>query len=231
VKFNDDGTIFLEAQVCWKCEALKPREEFGADKRMKDGLKSWCKECLKYYRCVRRTSGHRNPLDLIPPPEPPSSGGYPEKVVKKWITTEVKPKRKPIRPRVDRGACPPADPEDVLRLETVGIFKWSIPTAWRTYGVSARELVVMLDDQDSRCDVCGDPEWGGKDRRPFIDHDHDTGKVRGLLCIKCNTGLGFLKDSPTSNFAAGLYLMDHGREISRETAESVRQRMEDFLAT
>ena len=60
------------------------------------------------------------------------------------------------------------------------------------YGLAPGEYEKMLDDQDGRCAICG-VEPGA---RPLsVDHCHETGVVRGLLCHGCNTGIGFLKDS------------------------------------
>lgn len=50
----------------------------------------------------------------------------------------------------------------------------------------------MLDFQDGKCGVCRKPENG---KALAVDHCHETGRVRGLLCSKCNTAIGLLKDS------------------------------------
>jgi hypothetical protein len=55
--------------------------------------------------------------------------------------------------------------------------------------------------QRGRCYICGEPEKRRKDktgviRRLSIDHDHETGKVRGLLCANCNNMLGLALDNP-----------------------------------
>ena len=49
----------------------------------------------------------------------------------------------------------------------------------------------MVLDQDGGCKICGT-----KESKLYVDHDHGTGKVRGLLCHCCNAGIGLLKDSP-----------------------------------
>jgi hypothetical protein len=52
----------------------------------------------------------------------------------------------------------------------------------------------MLEDQGHVCAICGTKDPGYKGRF-VVDHDHDTGNVRGLLCDRCNTGIGFLQDN------------------------------------
>lgn len=65
----------------------------------------------------------------------------------------------------------------------------------RTYGVADDEYKAMLRAQRHRCAICKSqtPNRLGS-KRFAIDHDHKTGKVRGLLCHKCNTALGLVGD-------------------------------------
>lgn len=67
----------------------------------------------------------------------------------------------------------------------------------RTYGISREELEEMIDEQDGRCLICGvELLLGGHDNNSScIDHDHETGKIRGILCRTCNRGIGLLKDN------------------------------------
>jgi len=67
------------------------------------------------------------------------------------------------------------------------------------YGLSKRDYEMLLDKQESVCAICGKPETSidGKSKITkslAIDHDHKTGKVRGLLCWKCNAMIGYAKD-------------------------------------
>ena len=59
----------------------------------------------------------------------------------------------------------------------------------RLYGITLEQYQKMLDKQEGCCATCGDnPDT------LCVDHDHVTGKVRGLLCNKCNRALGFFQD-------------------------------------
>lgn len=70
----------------------------------------------------------------------------------------------------------------------------------REYGISLGEYLEMLRGQNGVCAVCGD------DGKLHVDHDHETGRVRGLLCGSCNRALGLLKDNVDSLSRAIDYL-------------------------
>ena len=69
----------------------------------------------------------------------------------------------------------------------------------RKYGLTYEDYLLMLDSQNGVCSICGRPERllgkGGVVRPLNVDHDHSTGKIRGLLCASCNLALGNLEDS------------------------------------
>lgn len=66
------------------------------------------------------------------------------------------------------------------------------------YGLSTWEHQALADQQDDRCAICHESETAlnnqGSLRPLSIDHDHETGAVRGLLCNRCNRALGYLRD-------------------------------------
>ena len=65
----------------------------------------------------------------------------------------------------------------------------------RNYGITLNEYNEMLKEQDHKCATCGTTEAGGKHGKFMVDHSHNTGKVRGLLCKSCNIALGEIKDN------------------------------------
>lgn len=67
----------------------------------------------------------------------------------------------------------------------------------------------MLEEQGGNCAICHEPPPEDKHYDLFIDHDHGTGKVRGLLCLHCNTVLGMAGDDPDRLRAAIAYLAVH----------------------
>ena len=75
------------------------------------------------------------------------------------------------------------------------------------YDLTQAELDTMLAVQDGACAICNLlPSGKGPNAVLHIDHDHGTGKVRGLLCQACNRGLGFFRDAPGRLTAAIEYL-------------------------
>lgn len=78
----------------------------------------------------------------------------------------------------------------------------------KRYGITLDDYTDMLIKQDYSCAICGNsPEEGRNNTYKLsVDHCHTTGEVRGLLCQKCNTGLGLLGDSYESILKALNYL-------------------------
>jgi hypothetical protein len=84
--------------------------------------------------------------------------------------------------------------------------EWVLQTKFK---ITLVEYSRMLDQQEGKCQICGTPP-GGKSLA--VDHCHSTGAIRGLLCSKCNTGLGMFKDKQGLLKAAIEYLADHGND-------------------
>ena len=86
------------------------------------------------------------------------------------------------------------------------------------YKINYLDYQAMLESQGNACAICKtDAEDakagysastfnGSSERTLYVDHDHETGEVRGLLCMPCNSALGFLKESPDVVRAALSYL-------------------------
>lgn len=74
----------------------------------------------------------------------------------------------------------------------------------RARGITGDDYRVMLRRQAHRCAICTNVLGSGRDRH--IDHDHETGAVRGILCPPCNLMLGHAKDRPHVLIAAAEYL-------------------------
>ena len=78
---------------------------------------------------------------------------------------------------------------------------WKDPSVYqnnhleRNYGITLNEYNQMLVEQGHRCKICGTTEPGGKHGKFMVDHSHNTGEVRGLLCKSCNIALGEVGDN------------------------------------
>lgn len=98
---------------------------------------------------------------------------------------------------------------------------FDIPTGERLskYGLSLNTFARMFVAQGGTCRIChSDPPL-------VIDHDHDTGKVRGLLCGRCNSGLGFFRDDPLLLREAIRYLTPKATAAhSAAAARRIRQK-------
>jgi hypothetical protein len=78
----------------------------------------------------------------------------------------------------------------------------------KNYGLDFKDYQKMLEAQGHKCAICGSPPPNNRKTRLAIDHCHKTGKVRGLLCDRCNRSIGLLKDNVSILQKAIEYLKD-----------------------
>ena len=91
------------------------------------------------------------------------------------------------------------DPETGLGVNNHSGFRYGTFEYFRhhnfkkVYGITLVEWEALFDSQNRLCAICGTDKQRGKNWH--TDHDHSTGKVRGILCGWCNTGIGKLQES------------------------------------
>lgn len=178
-----------ETKVCASCGVEKPKTAFYSRKHSRCGVRPCCIECSK--TGPGRWSKH------VPPEEKVCS------ICKKKLPFTSFHLRKHRPGRESRcGECKNENrnryrkPDDHLRYYAAQ--KVKDPEFYRRgnlrkYGITIEQFDAMLESQGGVCAVCKGPALGKG--RYHVDHDHDTGKIRGLLCHKCNVALGMVQDS------------------------------------
>lgn len=163
-------------QQCIDCGIVGGHGVFTKDNQMRSGLKSRCSECDRRVRDER----------------------YAKKVV-----TDTVCKR-----------CGKSGGSESFRLHRTNLSGLnslcrvceSVAERERKYG---GDLGALVSDESPQCEICGDAlvwHMKGQGHSANIDHCHTTGKVRGVLCRKCNTAIGLFKDNPALLWKAAVYL-------------------------
>ena len=75
------------------------------------------------------------------------------------------------------------------------------------YGLSPEQYLTMWEEQEGKCKICGKEPPEGE--YLHVDHNKETGEVRGLLCKKCNRGLGLFNDNPKCLIRAAEYVKEN----------------------
>lgn len=86
------------------------------------------------------------------------------------------------------------------------------------YGITQADYTALWTAQEGVCAACGNPEdkvIRGSLSWLAVDHDHKTGKVRGLLCQSCNLALGLLKEDLGRIVGLAGYLAAYQRDSER----------------
>jgi uncharacterized CHY-type Zn-finger protein len=81
----------------------------------------------------------------------------------------------------------------------------------RKYGITLEQEIAIKMSQNNKCAICNDE----LKKHAHIDHDHKTGKVRAILCLECNTGLGKFKENPKIFKSALKYLQKYSNKLAK----------------
>ena len=176
---------------CPACGETKDDTAFGRNRALKDGLSFYCLECNRernnaWYRQSRRALGT----------EVRDHSWIPEGF--RWCPSCRQPVAHEDYTRNSRTSsgfgsrCRRCDRAE----NSAGYF-------YRKYKMTKGEVAELRAAQNDRCAICGDPE------PQHLDHDHETGKIRRLLCQRCNHGLGLFRDDPYLLHVAALYVTGH----------------------
>ena len=87
------------------------------------------------------------------------------------------------------------------------------------YNLTIEEYDELLESQEFKCAICLTDKPTGKWKQFAVDHCHQTGKVRGLLCNDCNRGMGLLRDNSNLLRKAAEYLDNHKSITKNENKE------------
>jgi len=170
---------------CSKCNTNKDYSQFHKQASAKDGYHYWCKECRSNYDSQRYDKKRKYPKI-----EYNDKGERQCRKCSGWF--------KPLKR--DRSWCQACLKEHGL---VTNLYK---------YKMTPEDYLAIFEKQGGVCAICKNPERDK--RRLAVDHDHSCcsgvntcGKcVRGLICHRCNMGMGAMNDDPEIVFAAYRYL-------------------------
>lgn len=170
---------------CSKCKVIKPFASFYRHRGNADGLSYTCKACSaaaqREYQINNREK--RNA------------------VCKRWKQANKEKMRIYYN---ERGKLRRLDPKYKEARKLI-CRKYDLK---KEYSITPEEVQALILRQGNKCAICRGDKPTHR-RNWCVDHDHETGKVRGLVCSKCNLGLGHFQDSITILYRAIEYLRLH----------------------
>lgn len=213
-------------KTCNRCDVEKPLSEFYKGGLAPDGHVYTCKPCIGVVKRQRRQElKNRSEEELAA-----AAAARGPRLCRRCDVVKV-----PDDYPVDRGHhtargqyCKPCSAANTIKYrdvispelyrarkkasygrnrETVRRYRLKV-----NFGMTLAQYDEMLAIQDGKCAICRESETAtvvGKVMELAVDHDHETGEVRALLCGNCNKGLGNFRDSPEVLLAAVSYLRSH----------------------
>lgn len=196
----------MELKRCPDCRRDLSLSDFTKNRRSRDGLAFYCRTCASERAAAsrRRRSGPPRRRDAARPKDLPDGS--------KWCPecNEVKPLGDFPRNRSQRTGygtyCKPCH-NRITRANRDAHGGARNYHLRRRYGIAVEHYDAMFEEQQGLCAICRDAPAA------HVDHDHATGRVRGLLCFNCNGALGQFRDRADLMMLAVHYL-ERGAEAT-----------------
>lgn len=182
-------------KICTRCGESKPLTDFYQHPKMRDGRYNQCIVCRREYI----DGWNRANRDWIR-----------ERERARRETPEYKARKNELNQRAQANRRKRMGDAEYKaahnRKAMVGRLK-------ATHGLTVEDIEKLLAEQGHACAICRAPMTLTGNRN--VDHDHETGRIRGLLCGRCNTGLGNFRDQPALIESAMAYLgLEHALPCS-----------------
>ena len=172
------STAGIALKICQSCKNVRNLGDFGMDSCRSDGRCPYCKSCK---RVMGMTYMRKKRLD-------------PEFVKKEIVRSREYRKTERYRNSPKEWKIDP--------------IKRKASSLKRHYGINLDDYNKMLCEQDGVCAICNKVERSGVKKYLSVDHNHSSGKIRGLLCSLCNALLGLCGDSIDTLEKASNYLRE-----------------------
>lgn len=180
-----------KTKICKYCNKIKTIDNFYKSSVSKDGIDSKCKQCTLEYHQSEKYRTYK-------------------KLYRQKNKEKIAERRKRIRmehPELDRENSrkwaldnPEKKKEANKNYRTKNKERYKIKQyenkmkiRWNKFGFTSDDYNYMFDQQHGRCAICGKHQSEFTNRF-HIDHNHKTDRIRGLLCFRCNVGIGFFND-------------------------------------
>ncbi|WP_406111487.1 endonuclease VII domain-containing protein [Streptomyces sp. NBC_01003] len=169
---------------CSRCQEHKPRAAFASNKAMCDGLQAYCRVCAAAYHQQRQLAKGRNVRPRVEAPD-----GH------KYCRTcgEIKPHSEWTKNRTASDGL-------ATLCKTCKAEKGRAHYLKRNYNLTEAQRDEMIASQMGICVICL------KAPAAHVDHCHEAGRVRGVLCFNCNSAIGKLGDDPDAIRRAAAYV-------------------------
>lgn len=169
---------------CSRCKRVQIREAFASNRAMRDGLQAYCRECqAEHYKQKQEAKGR---MVRVKVPVPSGHKRCPR-------CGEIRPHSQWERNKTSSDGWASYCRDCRAQRNRASYFK-------RHYGITEDERDAMIEAQGGSCLLCRIAP------AEHVDHDHQTGKVRGVLCFSCNAALGQFKDRPDVMRRAAAYV-------------------------
>ena len=181
-------------KTCAACSESKALSDFGRDNRRPDGRNPYCRPC------VNEKSRHRYE-------NKPEVRKQKKIQAASWHTANREKSRTAAQKwrEENRAYLKERKAEDYAANKDEIVTILRDHAFQRKFGITLETRDQLAAHQDGQCAICG-AEESALTKRLAVDHDHGTGRVRGLLCQNCNLGLGHFRDDTGVLLAAINYL-------------------------